>query len=99
MNWIAKYRIFRPIKIDDGLKIVRGYRPYYCREDKKCGFEDFDSWNEIVGLWSPEIRIFAQLPVSEEDKHFGYGTSDYWFPYRFRNVTEKESWKNICRVD
>jgi hypothetical protein len=113
----SKYRLYRKVKIQDAEKELEFYGPYASNNGVK-GMKDGNSWKQVVKLWTPDTRIFAKLPISEEDlkraipgerkyiieiyhgiekidKPFGYGTSDYWHSFRFRNVNEVEAQRLI----
>lgn len=61
----SKYRLYRKIKIQDAEKELEFYGPYTTNGVE--GMKDSNSWKKVVGLWTPDARIFAKLPVSEED--------------------------------
>lgn len=112
----ARYRLFTPIEIDDGGHKVRGYGDYGGKGTKDC-----KSWEQVTKLWTPDTKIFARLPIHQEDlqraiegkkphviitkysiekydKPFGYGETDYWFFYRFRNIGKKEAAKIVTNL-
>ncbi len=58
----VKFRVLRPIRVDDGGLIIRGYGPY-----GQHGMNDCHSWGQVLEVWAPDTRIFARLPVHEDD--------------------------------
>jgi hypothetical protein len=56
-----KYRLFKPIELEDDGTIINGYGPY------GDGIEDYDFWEDVVRVYTPKTRIFARLPVEAED--------------------------------
>lgn len=117
----AQYRLFRKITMEDGGEDIEFYGPYLDYYKKFHGQNDLNSWDKVIKNWDPSARLFAKLPIHEEDlarvvpgknpyivvtyygiekidKPFGYGTSDYWHSYRFRNVSKEEAAKLIEKL-
>lgn len=119
-----RYRLFREIEIEDSGHHLTFYGPYHNHLAKEViikGMNNLDSWDEVVRVWTPDTRIFAKLPIYEDDipriiegnkpyivishqgiekinKPFGYGTSDYWASYHFKNINKSEAAKLIGKL-
>jgi hypothetical protein len=117
----SRYRLYRQIEMEDGGEIRTFYGPYWDNSRKFEGMKDYNSWEQIVKLWAPDARIFAKLPIHEDDvkrvipgkkpyivevchslekidKPFGYGQSDYWGTFKFKNVGKTEAARLIEKL-
>ncbi|MEK6927654.1 MAG: hypothetical protein AABX11_04435 [Nanoarchaeota archaeon] len=123
----TRYRLFRPIFMDNVLGVegrIQIYGPYHASSGVVTdspnieGMKDFNSWDALVKSFIQGARIFAKLPIHEDDlnrviesrkqylvvnqfevekdeKPWGYGTSDYFHTYEFRNVGKSEAFELI----
>lgn len=104
----SPYRLHRLVSLNIQGKITEVYGHYM--NGTVNGMKDYDSWEDIVNLWTPDAKIFAKLPVRDEDlgraikgekrylvdeRTIYYEEENDIVTSRFRNVREEEAKKLI----